>query len=605
MPEARKLSILVVADASPDADALFEVLRAEGYVYAHARDFSEVLQLGRARDPDIVFVSSTLPAPGCQALCGMLKEDTHEPDLPVILLARDPSDEIIARAWSAGYDDFIRCPLQRPAVLARLAWATKNCQLRDEVSRIGAEQQEFLSGTSDAVFFVQPDALRIVEANRRAAELTDLPPGKVAGHPLDNLLLLEQTELSRGELMALRPGEKLETTAARIMSAEARVTRVSVTVRAVRTGGERRLMVTCRDNPGRRELDTVLQRRNRELTAINEISTLIARTLNVDAMLPDVVPLTMSAVRADGLLVCLIDGNDMIAKASEGALGEAARGLYDSHPDWPARLCRHVAEQQEPLAILTDASDDSRIGWGDVEEMPVASYVGVPLRSEERMHGVLAAVTLEESGRLFDEGNATLLTSIGSQLGMALANSFLYRETQKRATTDALTGILNRGAFMSRLENELARALRHDARLSLIMCDVNRFKTINDTRGHLVGDMALKVVARVFAEVARGIGFCGRYGGDEFCLLLPKTAGSGALEVAERLRTTAAQQEIRPEGQEPLSLSLGLGVAELGHPIETADEFVRVADDALYEAKRGGANPCLGKPAAVLPPTSQ
>jgi len=278
--------------------------------------------------------------------------------------------------------------------------------------------------------------------------------------------------------------------------------------------------------------------------------------------------------------------------------------MAEASADLPVRLCRPVARLGDPLVILTRAAGDARLGCQDVEALRLASYVGVPLRSEERLHGVLVAVTLDESGRLFDQENATLLTSIGTQLGMALGNARLYQDAHQRATIDALTQIPNRGAFMARLEDEVARALRYQRSLSLIMSDVNSFKQINDTRGHLVGDQALKLVGGFFGASSRHSDFPGRYGGDEFCILLPETPAAGAMPVAERIRDAVAGCAIEPENQEPLQITVSLGVAELSPAIRSADEFIAVADSALYQAKRGGANPFLAVTGAAEAATS-
>jgi diguanylate cyclase (GGDEF)-like protein len=142
------------------------------------------------------------------------------------------------------------------------------------------------------------------------------------------------------------------------------------------------------------------------------------------------------------------------------------------------------------------------------------------------------------------------------------------------------------------LTHEIDRASRYDADLSLILCDVDNFKAINDTHGHTAGDRALQKVAETLKNSLRRADILGRYGGDEFMIILPETGLEGAKSLAEKVRIAVEGLELELElpGQKAISLSLSLGVASCCEPLENIDTLVSLADTALYASKQAGRN---------------
>ncbi|MDP4547903.1 diguanylate cyclase [Marinobacter sp. MDS2] len=188
------------------------------------------------------------------------------------------------------------------------------------------------------------------------------------------------------------------------------------------------------------------------------------------------------------------------------------------------------------------------------------------------------------------EANLTLETRVQERTEeLQNANQLL----KAASLTDGLTGVANRRRFDEKLGEEWQRAVRHKQELSLIMVDIDHFKKVNDTLGHLIGDDCLVAVASVIDnEVQRSIDLLARFGGEEFVVLLPTTGSEGAGVVAERLRTAVEGSPVKvSDGGAPVNLTISLGVATL-LATQGADpqELIRRADEALYRAKTGGRN---------------
>lgn len=154
---------------------------------------------------------------------------------------------------------------------------------------------------------------------------------------------------------------------------------------------------------------------------------------------------------------------------------------------------------------------------------------------------------------------------------------------------DGLTGVYNRRFLEKRLEEEYQRHVRYSRGFSIIMFDLDFFKKVNDTHGHLCGDLILKGVSGKIASLVRKTDFLARYGGEEFCCLLPETDLACALLLAERFRQTVADMKHLYQGAE-ITVTVSLGVAAMVPELSCPDALLKKADEALYEAKRTGRN---------------
>jgi diguanylate cyclase (GGDEF)-like protein len=193
----------------------------------------------------------------------------------------------------------------------------------------------------------------------------------------------------------------------------------------------------------------------------------------------------------------------------------------------------------------------------------------------------------------------------GSIAAFALFGYFLGQESdmleeeKKRATilaiTDGLTGLYNHRYLHQHLAAEAERAQRYRTPLTCLMLDLDNFKKINDTHGHPFGDEVLKIVARIIREQVRRVDTAGRYGGEEFLVLMPHTVSSEALPVAERIRTEVQEFPFRCDSQDVhLTVSIGMATYNaLQDASMNKSDLLKAADDALYQAKRDGKNKTL------------
>jgi diguanylate cyclase (GGDEF)-like protein len=167
----------------------------------------------------------------------------------------------------------------------------------------------------------------------------------------------------------------------------------------------------------------------------------------------------------------------------------------------------------------------------------------------------------------------------------------LEGELQRQARVDYLTDVCNRRYFMEQAEQEFSRTARYGNNLSLLMIDIDSFKQINDSYGHKAGDTVLKKLVEISLRILREVDTIGRIGGEKFAILLRETQQGGAMEVAERLRESFADEQINLEGQkEPIHFTVSMGLATLNMADKSIDSLLSCADKALYGAKRTGRN---------------
>jgi diguanylate cyclase (GGDEF)-like protein len=215
----------------------------------------------------------------------------------------------------------------------------------------------------------------------------------------------------------------------------------------------------------------------------------------------------------------------------------------------------------------------------------VRSWLSVPLRARDEAVGLL--VLGSSRGHAFDDGRGDIATSLAGHAMIAYENARLFSQVQQLATIDDLTGIANRRHFFELAERELARARRDGHGLIAMMVDIDHFKNINDEHGHQVGDEVIQIVAGRLARFARSYDLIGRYGGEEFALLMPD--GPDPVAIAERVRSAIAASPV-PTVAGPLAVTVSVGAVSLSPGDADLSGLLGRADRRLYDAKRAGRN---------------
>jgi diguanylate cyclase (GGDEF)-like protein len=219
------------------------------------------------------------------------------------------------------------------------------------------------------------------------------------------------------------------------------------------------------------------------------------------------------------------------------------------------------------------------------------SVIRYPIMIGGRKVGVLN-VTDKSGGGVYDEVDLSLLEIIGPQVALALERA----EWQERATefqlmsiTDSLTGLPNRRYLEERLAEELNRSKRYDYPMSFLMIDIDDFKAYNDKNGHQAGDVALQITAHCLKGALRAVDIASRYGGEEFCFLLPQTGMAEAAVIADRIRHRVSTTEFPHGSAQPLGhVTISVGVSTITKNIDTSENIIAAADRALYQAKSHG-----------------
>ena len=252
-----------------------------------------------------------------------------------------------------------------------------------------------------------------------------------------------------------------------------------------------------------------------------------------------------------------------------------------------------VFKEGKPLIIKEGAKDPRFKKLENNQEELVKSIVSVPLKIRGKIEGVIN-VDKSLKDEIFDTDDLELLSAFADEAAIAIQNVHLQQQMKNLAITDELTGLYNFRYLMERLEEELKRAQRYKRPLAMIMADIDRFKECNDIFGHLEGNKVLKSLAYVLKVNVREIDIVGRYGGEEFIIILPEAGKEEAQEIAERIRSKVEKYNFminkKPSEEIEKKLTLSLGVTSCFQEVISAPSLIYKVDQALYQAKQKGRN---------------
>jgi diguanylate cyclase (GGDEF)-like protein/putative nucleotidyltransferase with HDIG domain len=281
-----------------------------------------------------------------------------------------------------------------------------------------------------------------------------------------------------------------------------------------------------------------------------------------------------------GVVVAFESRSDMVRSIGQGsATGAPSPPLPPYIPIQPGSAIDRIRTTGVPERF------DER-GAAVLSMPPYRQRIAAPIVTEARLWGALIVCTSRTDDLPCDTGER--LQRFAELMGMAIANADAQARLVAQATTDQLTGLVNHRAFHERLREETAVARRQGRELSLAVFDLDRFKQVNDTLGHVGGDAVLAETARRMTSAARTGELVARIGGDELALLMPGVGGEEAHAAAERVRRAVAATPFPDAG----AMTLSAGVCDLSHT-DDAEELLRLADGALYWAKAHGRDACI------------
>ncbi|HRA49059.1 MAG TPA: sensor domain-containing diguanylate cyclase, partial [Thermomicrobiales bacterium] len=255
--------------------------------------------------------------------------------------------------------------------------------------------------------------------------------------------------------------------------------------------------------------------------------------------------------------------------------------------DWP--LTVEVVETRQAQFMHTDddrltAFEKENLGRYNAKALLVA-----PMQLNDRVTGVISFYSRTIDA--FGPTDARLALDFGSLAALAIDRARTHQALSEQATRDGLTGILNRRALMHHLDHQMAVSERSNDVFSILIIDLNDFKTVNDTHGHIVGDMVLREIAQQIESSLRGSDLVGRYGGDEFLAILPNTDLVDAISLARRLYDTICSSTITLPNGMMVSPSFSVGAATYPLDASNREALIERADRAMYITKNAGVSP--------------
>lgn len=203
--------------------------------------------------------------------------------------------------------------------------------------------------------------------------------------------------------------------------------------------------------------------------------------------------------------------------------------------------------------------------------------------------GIFSLINFYTKG--FNQDNIDLLNKLKSHIDIIVDNARMYNKIKNLSIYDGLTNLFNRRYFMELLETEFIRSVRYGLQLSLMILDIDNFKQVNDTYGHLSGDIVLKNISKIMKNSVRSIDFVGRYGGEEFVVCFPETNKKMAINIAERIRTNIFEKEHKLDTGDSIKLTVSIGLASFEDgEFTNKKDFLKLSDERVYAAKRTGKN---------------
>ena len=318
---------------------------------------------------------------------------------------------------------------------------------------------------------------------------------------------------------------------------------------------------------------------------LHNIGSRITRTIEIEELFELVFDLLLQETGATRGFLYLVDqeqgeSNVIISEGFDVELNDKIDSeVFSAYSDVISSAKGPVTPDQiRPVNVKFRSSID-----------PILSIMFVPLRNKKDLVGMVVFFDTEREG-VFGERDAHVATFLSEHAGAAIENALLYSQAKILTITDDLTNVYNYRYLNNILDRELLRAQRLNTNMSILFLDLDSFKQVNDTHGHLVGSKILIEMAGILKQAVRKVDAVARYGGDEYILVLTDTASKGAMIVAERVRETVENYEFLKDEGYNIRLTVSIGVASYPEHASGKIELLRLADEAMYRGKHGRKN---------------
>ena len=560
-------TILVVEDSPVQSEVMRRALESAGYQVILAHDGAEGFAMAQANHPAAVVSDIVMPVMDGYTMCHALRGDAQLKHTPVILLTvlSDPQD--VVRGLNAGADCYVTKPYVEQLVLTRLAALLAEPPDRDETPLA-------MKASVDGVpFQVRAGANRVL-----------------------NLLIstYENAVLNQRELTAAQD------------ALAASNSRLEEQVRARTLNLEQSIEELAREIDERRRLEERLRQANGKLNL--SVGNLEQRSAQL-ALLDNMVNRLQACRSIEETCAAVADAMPQLFSSCSGllVLADEPCERFSVVSSWGGAGSGPCAWSQEICLALRDASlhnfdaTDANRACGRACIAPGAECFCIPLVAQGKtlgllhLQGALAGSVAGETDNGARRGaHIRVIQAAAKTITLAIANLRLREELRQLSLRDPLTGLYNRRFLQDALERETARARRSGAPLGVVMLDIDHFKRINDTLGHLAGDRVLTRIGQALRDSLRREDIACRYGGDEFILLLPGATREHAAARAEQIRAEVeAGTQIEFDGSSIGPLTVSLGVAALCLDTSgpaSAVVAMKDADAALCRAKQLGRN---------------
>lgn len=340
-------------------------------------------------------------------------------------------------------------------------------------------------------------------------------------------------------------------------------------------------------------LTKLLERRNEELASMIEIGKALTSCLDVHAILETIMKQVERLIKPKSWSLLLVDSDtgDLIFEIAVSSVSEHLKGV---RLERGKGIAGWVAQNGQSL-LIPDVSKDERFSEHFDKELAFTtrSIVCVPMKIKDQVIGVIELINSYEELH-FDESDIQLISAIADFAAIAIENARNYKRISELVITDDLTGLFNSRHFGQLIENEVKRAGRYGETFSLVFLDLDHFKGINDTHGHLVGSRMLSEFGRLVGENVRASDLAARYGGDEFAIILPHTGKEQAVKMACNLLDAMKETRFVSDDNIPIKLTASFGVATFPDDSDSRTGLIKAADCAMYDAKAAGRSGVRG-----------